>query len=332
MLDPAPKATDLPPVASRRDPSGSLPHDPFPTPGAIPGTDAGLPVELSPKSSGGAASPFDGLAAKTADAGANRGFPNPGGYDALPNGSQGQLGSNGPISPVVAIASGAFDSDWQLAMRQLEQGELANALETLSVWQGSPDLPPDEDARLQPLLDQLAGTVIYSTQHLIEPAHVVKVHERLQDIAARYHVPSQLLANINGIADPDTLLPGQRLKVVPGPFTARVDVERQQIVLYARRYYAGRFFFTPGRDQPPRSGDFEVVSKMVDRTWYDRNGHEVPPQHPENPYGPYWIGLGADQSIHGLASSSGRGCMGLAPRDAEDLYAILGVGSEVKIR
>jgi lipoprotein-anchoring transpeptidase ErfK/SrfK len=71
---------------------------------------------------------------------------------------------------------------------------------------------------------------------------------------------------------------------------------------------------------------------MVDRTWYDRNGREVPPGHPENPYGPFWIGLGSDQCIHGLASGMPRGCIGLTPRDAQDLYAILSVGSEVKIR
>jgi hypothetical protein len=328
------------PTRQRPDPRGidpgtdspDAPHrDPFPTPGVIPGSQLGIPSEVTSNSPDGMPPRSNNAVVAAPAAQMDGGYAERGRHESIPDQRPDTTGGPG-VSPVVALASGAFDSDWQFALRQLEQGELANALETLTVWHGSPDLSAEEEARVQQLLDQLAGTVIYSRQHLIRHAHVVKVHERLEDIADQYHVPVQLLANINGITNPDTILPGQRLKVVPGPFTARVDTQRQQIVMYARSYYAGRLFFTPGSDQPPRAGDYEVITKVIERTWYDRNGREVPPEHPENPYGPFWIGLGSDQCIHGLASEMARGCIGLTPRDAQDLYAILSVGSQVKIR
>ena len=41
--------------------------------------------------------------------------------------------------------------------------------------------------------------MIYSTEHQLEPARVVKPGETLDTIAKEYNVPSQLLAKINGI-------------------------------------------------------------------------------------------------------------------------------------
>ena len=46
---------------------------------------------------------------------------------------------------------------------------------------------------MESLLGQLAGTVIYSTEHQLEPARVVKPGETLETIAKEYNVPWQLL-------------------------------------------------------------------------------------------------------------------------------------------
>ena len=75
----------------------------------------------------------------------------------------------------------------------------------LSRWYDDPNLNPQEQQHLNELLDQLAGTVIYSTQNLMEPACEVQQGETLERIAQRYNVPWQLLAKINGIDDPHSL-------------------------------------------------------------------------------------------------------------------------------
>ena len=313
--------------------AGAFPVEPFGPPGELPGL---VPLTIGEESrvpgKAGAAhesgqvkpvgwdEPLDGSAAPAFASPFRRGDPGD-------NGSS--QGAGSPVAP----ASDAFANAWRTGLRQIEQDQLRDALYTLSAWLGSPDLTPEQADQLQQLLDQLAGTVIFSDEHLMEPAYVVRRGEQLQDIAAFYHVPWELLAKINGLEEPYVLLPAQQLKVVKGPFAARVDLQQQQVFLYLRGYYAGRFVFTAGRDQPPRPGTYQVISKMEQRTWYDESGHEVPPDHPDQPFGPFWIDLGSNQSIHGAAASGpDRGCVSVGPRDAEDLYGILAVGSQVIIR
>ena len=47
---------------------------------------------------------------------------------------------------------------------------MASALRQLSSWYDNPQLSPAEQQQLTQLLDQVAGTVVYSTQHLLEAA------------------------------------------------------------------------------------------------------------------------------------------------------------------
>ncbi len=303
-------------------PNSHGPHrNQLPGPGKLPG--AGPPLdELSPES----------LATVNGAGGRGRvalaGGIEPGVYSS--RGADLAAAGGGPSA---VTPSRAFAAVWRSSLQQIEDEQFKEALYGLSAWLGSPDLTREESEALQQLLDQLAGTVVYSTEHLMEPAYDVRRGERLQDIAAQYHVPWQLLANINGIENPDVLLPGQRLKVIEGPFAARVDLNSRQIVLFLRGYFAGRLPFMPGRDHPPRPGTYYVVSKIVDRIWTDTNGHTVPAGHPNNPYGKYWIDLGDGHCIHGSApAGDDRGCVSVSPGDARNLYCILAAGSQVEIR
>ena len=54
-------------------------------------------------------------------------------------------------------------------------------------------------------------------------AYGVRPGDTLDSIADRYKVPSLLLARINGISDPQNLSPGKELKVLKGPFIAKVS-------------------------------------------------------------------------------------------------------------
>ncbi|MEX2114528.1 MAG: L,D-transpeptidase family protein [Pirellulales bacterium] len=233
---------------------------------------------------------------------------------------------------------GTFVEVLESARQELEVGQMASALEKLSSWYNDPRLAPAEQQQLNQLLDQVAGTVVYSTQHLLEPPYEVQPSERLEDIAQRYSVPWQLLAKINGIDDPGTLRPGERIKVVRGPFNAVVDLERRELTLVlANGCYAGRFPIGIGQDQPPREGRFAVSDKVVDPVYHGRT-KVVGAGDQENPYGNRWIGLGTDLAIHGTdrAENVGRtdlpGSISLRPQDAQDVFDILAAGSQVTIR
>lgn len=230
-----------------------------------------------------------------------------------------------------------FRAMMESVQRRLDQGQLAEVLLELSPLYGSADLTPEENRQLTELLDQLAGTVIYSRQHLLEPPYVVKKGDTLEQIAAAYEVPWQLLAKINGIRPSSSLVPGRELKVVRGPFEAVVRLAQFELVLYVQGRYAGRFPIGIGRDQPRLEGTYTVREKLPGKAYRGPEG-EFPPGDPRNPLGRLWIGLDGPVGIHGTNDPqnlrrvvpAGNICLG--QQDIEDLYDILSCGSRVTIR
>lgn len=248
--------------------------------------------------------------------------------------------------PLRSEGNAVFARVMEQAQKQLDQGGLVEALETLSQFYGDPTLTAEQDRQLTDLLGQLAGTVLYSRQHLLEQPHVVQPGEGLREIANAYNVPWQLLAKINGIRDPQNLPPGQRIKVVRGPFNAVVHLDKYELVLTLQGRYAGRFPIGIGRDQQQLEGVYEVKDKTIDPAYYGPDQF-IDAADPNNPLGERWIGLGKPGSnilqttrlgIHGtndpanVRSGSGRGSICLGSRDVEDIYDILSIGSRVVIQ
>ncbi len=230
-----------------------------------------------------------------------------------------------------------FTAMMETARRKLDAGELAEVLLELTPLYGNPEFTPEESRQLTELLDQLAGTVIYSRQHLLEPPYAVRPGDTIEQIAAAYEVPWQLLAKINGIRPPGNLAPGKQLKVLRGPFEAAVRLERFELVLYVGGRYAGRFPIGVGRDQPRLEGTYTVREKLPGKP-YRSPDRDVAAEDPRNPLGRLWIGLDGSIGIHGtddpqsLRRVNPRGNICLGDRDVEDVYDILSCGSRVTIR
>ena len=274
--------------------------------------------------SGTTAPPFDaaGLATSNPNNGLAPAYP----YEGYPSTEPGF-----PPAPE-STASTTFDNLVQVAQVQLDQGDLAKALESLSLFYGDPTLRPEQNRRLTELLDQVAGTVIYSRQHLLEQPYKVRAGETLEQIARSYDVPPRLLAKINGIRDPNNLPAEQELKVIRGPFSAVIDLEDYELTLILEGRYAGRFRIGIGRQLQQPEGDY-VVS--------DKNTTPASPTQ-----GTRWIGLskqaaspvGPEIGIHGtnnpldVGSITASGSISLGARDIEDVYDILSIGSRVVIR
>lgn len=221
------------------------------------------------------------------------------------------------------------------ADRQYAADQPAEALATLSLFYNTPGITDAERSAMLSRLDPLAATVIYSRRHLLEQPHRVGQAETLMEIAARYDLPWQLLANINAIEDPVTVLPGTELKVVRGPFRAEVDLQRNELTIFLGDLYAGRFPIAVGTTPSPEEGTYTVQDKQSTRTFYDKDGTPIAADDPRNPYGNVWLDLGKQVCIHGSpdpVSPSTAGCISLRGTDADDLYGILSQGSTVTIR
>lgn len=329
---------EAPPFASGggpADPTNLPPEGPPPAanpaapPAASPGDYPAPPVAATPP---GPNAPVNDPYADSYDAGATNPYDTPAAESTPPAAEQAPAGASPPAD------AGGFAVAFDAAQRQLEGGQLAEALRQLSQWYDRSELTPQQQQQLNQLLDQVAGTVVYSTRSLTEPPYEVQPGERLQDIGDKYNVPWELLAKINGIDDPASLRPGERLKVVRGPFQAVVNLEKRELTLFAAEgLYAGRFQVGIGTEHPPQEGTFPVAEKVVNPVYYGRE-RAIGADDADNPLGERWIGLGGGVGIHGTNNPQniGRtdlpGSISLGERDAADVFDILSVGSQVTIR
>jgi lipoprotein-anchoring transpeptidase ErfK/SrfK len=249
-------------------------------------------------------------------------------YNSL-RGAQEATASPPPAQAPPGAAEDKLAVFMQAVQAKLDAGQLGEALLALSSLYDKPEVTE--------LLDQLAGTVIYSRQHLLEPPYRVQPDETLEQIAQKYSVPWQLLARINGIRDPLRLEPGRELKVIRGPFDALVDLDKYEMTLVLGGRYAGRFPIGVGRDHARLEGSYVVRNKTTNPPYYGPDV-DFAANDPNNPLGEHWIDLGNQIGIHGtndpqnLHRTDGRGSVCLGARDIEDVFGILSIGSRVVIR
>ena len=263
-------------------------------------------------------------------------------------GSQSQLETpafnDGNVAPANNLAGqnsistpSAFATAWAAAQQQIETGYLREALQALSAYYSSAGLNPEQHKQLLPVLDYLAGEVVYSRKHYLFEAYTVGPNDSLESIAFQLRVPPQLLANINGLRDPSTLKAGDELKIVQGPFRGEVNVNEQKLTLFVGSLYAGRFQVEVGREFKGQAGQYSVLDKQQDRSYYAADGSIIQGGAVNNPYGKYWMDLGGNVSLHtqtqdAAVRKAGLGSIKLNPVDARDVYYILSAGSQVTIR
>jgi LysM repeat protein len=249
-----------------------------------------------------------------------------------------------PISPGGYDPQGGdlhvqFSRAMEKARGDADGGRLAEAHLELSKWYDQPQLSVTEQRHLIGMLDPLAGSVIYSHRHhLLLPPYDVRPGDTLASVAQSHHVPATLLAKVNGIDPAGPLAPGTKLKVLPGPFNAVVDLKNYRLTLFLQGRYAGRFPIGVGSDQSATPGDFEVQS-VIENPTYPVAGGTSPTDQSASPFGRYWIDLGHQIGIHGTSepnsvgrSTGARGCICLKDDDIEHVHDILSVGSKVLIR
>jgi hypothetical protein len=225
-----------------------------------------------------------------------------------------------------AAPPGPITIDWDGAVALIESGQYRRALQTLTTYYRA-EIPAAEREQLLLWLDALAAKVIYSTEHLFEPQpHVVQTGETLESIGAQWDVPPELIYNINRakIGDAKALVPGTELKVIIGPFRAEVLVADQQMTLFCRGLYAGRF---PLASVSPAmaAGQYKIVGKQA--------APGANADSPSQPAAVVALDLGNGLSITTAeAASPGDPGVRMSARDLSDVASILSGGSTIRIQ
>ena len=138
------------------------------------------------------------------------------------------------------------------------------------------------------------------------------------------------------------MTPDQELKVIPGPFSAVVRLDRRELVLYVKGMYAGRFSIGLGRDRPMPEDVYGVKDKIYGPVYVGPDRTTAAADDPRNPLGRYLLDLrnvAATRSAStartipaAIGRDNNRGTICLGDRDLADAYDILTIGSKVTIQ
>jgi len=187
----------------------------------------------------------------------------------------------------------------------------------------------------------LFGPAAFAGDTLCE-TYRVKPGDVLQVIGRRNNVPYEAIMEINNIRRPESLQAGKALKVIKGPFHAKVYRSTFTLDLYLRDTYVRSFkvgLGKPGYETPTGVWRVKEGGKHIKPTWTDPDTQRVyKANDPDYPLGSRWIALqgvsGAAKgrtgfAIHGTKSpeqigmAGSRGCIRMYNGEAIQVYNLL---------
>jgi lipoprotein-anchoring transpeptidase ErfK/SrfK len=187
----------------------------------------------------------------------------------------------------------------------------------------------------------LFGPAAFAGDALCE-TYRVKRGDVLQVIGRRNKVPYEALMKINSIRRPESLQAGKAMKIVKGPFHAKVYRSTFTLDLYLRDTYVRSFkvgLGKPGYETPTGLWRVQEGGKLKEPTWTDPDTQRVyKATDPDYPLGSRWIaldGVSGDAkgrtgfAIHGTKSpeqigmAGSRGCIRMFNGEAIQVYNLL---------
>lgn len=243
-----------------------------------------------------------------------------------------------PLAELLDVSAVDISSEIKAADQALASGDDIGAHRMLSTlyW-----LHPAARDSVQPRLQDLAQRIYFTPGRHYNTQRVVQPGETLSGIARENQVSWEYLAKLNGLSSRDVQT-GTALKVIQGPFHAKVELSRRQLTVHAYGYYVAQFPLGIGEDTQPPTGKFQVTEKMSDPTYYGPYGI-IDHDDPRNPLGEHWLEVSDSRGtltgfgIHGttdaqsIGKSGGPGCLRLTAEDVAELFDLLTLGSEIEI-
>jgi len=174
-------------------------------------------------------------------------------------------------------------------------------------------------------------------------SYLVKSGDELRIIAKRYNVPWEILLEINKISRPQAMQAGEQIKVINGPFHAKVYRSTFTMDLYLQgETFVRSFRVGLGKEETETpTGLWRVKSdgKLIKPPWPDPvTGRMYHPEDPDYPLGSRWIGLEGIKGnakgrtgfgIHGtkepeqIGTTGSRGCIRMHNGEVILIYNLL---------
>ncbi|MBN2315899.1 MAG: L,D-transpeptidase family protein [Sedimentisphaerales bacterium] len=206
----------------------------------------------------------------------------------------------------------------------------------------SPQQREDVKARLSKLSEQwLYGRAVLPNDPLCE-SYMVRSGDRLTVIGDKYKVPYEVLMEINHISDARALQAGAPLKVIKGPFHAKVYRSTFTMDIYLQNTYVRSYTVglgKPGYETPTGLWRVRPGGKAHATSWRDPDtGIVYQPEDKDYPLGSRWIaldGLSGEAKdrdgfgIHGtkepdqIGKAGSRGCIRMFNGEVIQVYNML---------
>jgi lipoprotein-anchoring transpeptidase ErfK/SrfK len=187
----------------------------------------------------------------------------------------------------------------------------------------------------------LFSPVVFSNDMLCD-MYKIKPGNQLRIVGERHKVPWEILKEVNRIQRPELLQAGKVIKVINGPFHAKIYRSAFVLDLYLQNTFVRSFpvgLGKPGRETPTGLWRVKAGGKLVKPPWWDEEtGRTYRPGDPDYPLGSRWIelegvaGAAKDREgfgIHGtkepdqIGKAESRGCIRLHNGDAILVYNLL---------
>jgi lipoprotein-anchoring transpeptidase ErfK/SrfK len=239
-------------------------------------------------------------------------------------------------------------------MELIEAGQWVEGRQVLSrvLFAGGQQLADQKVQAIRDTLSRVNEKLIFSSTRTeraqadpLTTFYTVQSGDTLGRIAAKFDVPYQIIAAINGIDDPRRLRVGQTIKAVQGPFHARIIKRQFALDAYLRApsgepIYVKTFAVGLGEDNSTPLGSWRVGKrKAKNPAWTNpRTGAHYKADDSQNPIGEYWVplkGVGPNTSgktgygIHGtiepqsIGQQMSMGCIRLRHEDIKMLFGML---------
>jgi len=166
--------------------------------------------------------------------------------------------------------------------------------------------------------------------------------EMLSTIGKKYNVPYEILMQVNNMTKPEALQAGVAIKVINGPFHARVYRSTFTLDLYLQNTYVKSFSVGLGKqgmETPTGRWRAKEGGKLIQPIWTDPvSGKTYHPEDPDYPLGSRWIALEGLEgaavgkkgfAIHGtknpeqIGMQGSQGCIRLHNGDAILVYKLM---------
>lgn len=241
------------------------------------------------------------------------------------------------LAAVALPVFGAVQAAWKGRVSRPPQGPVPVVASAFPVAPEKETLAQADAAAAARLQQKLGEENI---QRLLSPAasaaaasYRVQSGDTLLKIARKSGITVELLRASNGLRG-DLIRVGQTLKIPRAEFSVIVDKSQNTLTLKNGEEVVKVYRCSTGAGGITPTGDFRIVSRMVDPIWKG----VTPPGDPENPLGTRWLGFDLPEyGIHGTHQPETvglpvtKGCVRLLNSEVEELYDLLPEGTVVTI-